>query len=63
VAGVTKVEPQATSKYKVHATRDASADLAAAVMNAQGRLIRLAVEEPSLDAIYTRYFEEQARAA
>ncbi|HEY1721342.1 MAG TPA: ABC transporter ATP-binding protein [Magnetospirillaceae bacterium] len=67
VSGVTKVEPQAgnlaTNKYKVFASRDVSADLAAAVMNAQGRLIRLAVEEPSLDAIYTRYFEEQSRAA
>ena len=63
VAGVTTVEPQTTNRYKVFASRDASADLAAAVMAAQGRLIRLAVEEPSLDAIYTRYFEEQSRAA
>jgi len=63
VAGVTKVESVATGRYKVFATRDASADLAAAVMAAQGQLIRLAVEEPSLDAIYTRYFEEQSRAA
>jgi ABC-2 type transport system ATP-binding protein len=63
VSGVTKVEPQAANRYKVFASRDASADLAMAVMDAQGRLIRLAVEEPSLDAIYTRYFEEQARAA
>ncbi len=63
VAGVTKVETVAAGRYKVFATRDASADLAVAVMGAQGRLIRLAVEEPSLDAIYTRYFEEQSRAA
>ncbi len=63
VPGVTKVEPQATHRYKVFASRDASADLAVAVMGAQGRLIRLAVEEPSLDSIYTRYFEEQSRAA
>jgi len=63
VAGVTKVESVSSHQYKVFATRDASADLAMAVMSAQGRLIRLAVEEPSLDAIYTRYFEEQSRAA
>jgi ABC-2 type transport system ATP-binding protein len=63
VPGVNKVETVATDSYKVFASRDASADLAQAVMAAQGRLIRLAVEEPSLDAIYTRYFEEQSRAA
>ena len=63
VAGVTKVEPDGLNKYKIFATRDVSAELASAVMSAQGRLIRLAVEEPSLDAIYTRYFEEQDRAA
>jgi ABC-2 type transport system ATP-binding protein len=63
VAGVTKVESVSSHQYKVFATRDASADLAVAVMAAHGRLIRLAVEEPSLDAIYTRYFEEHSRAA
>ena len=63
VPGVTKVETVGGDRYKVFAARDASADLAQAVMGAQGRLIRLAVEEPSLDAIYTRYFEEQSRAA
>ena len=63
VPGVTSVTPIETGRYKVFAARDVSADLAAAVMAAQGRLIRLAVEEPSLDAIYTRYFEEQSRAA
>jgi ABC-2 type transport system ATP-binding protein len=63
VSGVIKVEPEAANRYRVFASRDVSADLAVAVMGAQGRLIRLAVEEPSLDAIYTRYFEEQARAA
>ncbi len=63
VSDVTKVVPEAANRYRVFASRDVSADLAVAVMGAQGRLIRLAVEEPSLDAIYTRYFEEQARAA
>jgi hypothetical protein len=28
----------------------------------QGRLKYLGVQEPSLDAIYTRYFEKQAQA-
>lgn len=63
VPGVLKVEAQAANKFKVFASRDASADLAVAVMGAASRLIRLAVEEPSLDAIYARYFEEHSRAA
>ncbi len=55
VAGVTKVETVAAGRYKVFATRDASADLAVAVMGAQGRLIRLASKNrawtPSTPAI------------
>jgi ABC-2 type transport system ATP-binding protein len=63
VVGVTKVEQESTNRFRVSASRDCSADLAAAEMATKGRLVRLAVEEPSLDAIYTRYFEEQSRAA
>jgi hypothetical protein len=34
--------------------------VAAAVVAAGGRLLRLSVEEPSLEAIYTRYFQTHA---
>ena len=36
---------------------------AAAVVNAGGQLRRLSVEEPSLDAIYNRYFETHQQGA
>ena len=40
--------------------RDVRAQAAVAVVNAGGQLRRLSVEEPSLDAIYTRYFQNQS---
>ena len=36
---------------------------AAAVVNAGGSLRRLSIDEPSLDAIYNRYFQNQHRSA
>jgi hypothetical protein len=36
-------------------------EAAAEVVAMQGRLKYLGVQEPSLDAIYTRYFESQIR--
>jgi ABC-2 type transport system ATP-binding protein len=35
-------------------------DAAAAVIAAGGRLLSLSIEEPSLDDIYTRYFQKKA---
>ena len=40
------------------ASGDLRAEAAEAVMAAGGRLLKLDIEEPSLDDIYTRYFEE-----
>ena len=37
--------------------RDVRSEAAAAVVGAGGRLMRLSVDEPSLEAIYTRYFQ------
>ena len=42
------------------ADRDVRPEAAAAVVAAGGRLLRLSVEEPSLEAIYTRYFQTHA---
>jgi ABC-2 type transport system ATP-binding protein len=42
------------------AERDVRPDAAAAVVAAGGRLLSLSIEEPSLEAIYTRYFENGA---
>jgi hypothetical protein len=41
---------------RVYAERDVRPE-AAAVVAAGGRLLRLSVETPSLEMIYTRYFE------
>jgi ABC-2 type transport system ATP-binding protein len=48
-----------TTFYRLAADRDVRADAARAVVLAGGSLTRLSVEEPSLEAIYTRYFNER----
>jgi ABC-2 type transport system ATP-binding protein len=58
VTGVTAVEVLPANRYRLMADRDVRSDAAAAAVSAGGRLLRLSVEEPSLEAIYTRYFHE-----
>jgi ABC-2 type transport system ATP-binding protein len=57
IPGVQKVEPAGTNRLRFLADRDVRPEAAAAVVAAGGRLLRLSVEEPSLEAIYTRYFQ------
>jgi ABC-2 type transport system ATP-binding protein len=57
VPGVQKVERVAADRLRLLAERDVRPEAAAAVVGAGGRLLRLSVEEPSLEAIYTRYFQ------
>ena len=57
VPGVTTVEATGTNRMRLLAERDVRPDAAAAVVAAGGRLLSLSIEEPSLEAIYTRYFE------
>ena len=45
--------------YRLTADRDVRADAARAVVAADGALTRLSVDDPSLDAIYVRFFERQ----
>ena len=45
---------------RARALCDVRPDAAAAVVAAGGRLLSLSIEEPSLEAIYTRYFENAA---
>ncbi len=59
VPGVTSVETTGPDRVRLLADRDVRPDAAAAVVAAGGRLLRLSVEEPSLEAIYTRYFHDQ----
>jgi ABC-2 type transport system ATP-binding protein len=56
IPGVSGVEKTGTAKLRLHADRDVRPEAAAEVVAMQGRLKYLGVQEPNLDAIYTRYF-------
>jgi ABC-2 type transport system ATP-binding protein len=57
VPGVRSVEEAAPGRLRLFTESDVRAECAAAVVNGGGRLLRISVEEPSLDAIYNRYFQ------
>jgi len=58
VKGVLNVKRVRANEYEVETTHDLRPEVARAVVEAGGRLYSLNVEEPSLDEIYTRYFQE-----
>jgi ABC-2 type transport system ATP-binding protein len=57
IPGVSGVENTGIGKLRLHADRDVRPEAAAEVVAMHGRLKYLGVQEPSLEAIYTRYFE------
>ena len=57
VSGVGKVDTVGPNRWALGSERDVRPEAASAVVGAGGRLFRLSVEEPSLEAIYTRYFQ------
>jgi ABC-2 type transport system ATP-binding protein len=59
IAGVLSVQQTAEGIYRLTADHDVRAEAARAVVAADGALTRLSVDDPSLDAIYTRFFEKQ----
>jgi ABC-2 type transport system ATP-binding protein len=60
VPGVRDVESPRANAFRLLTERDVRPEVAAAVVGAGGRLLRLSVQEPSLETIYTRYFEKQS---
>jgi ABC-2 type transport system ATP-binding protein len=60
VPGVMTVIQTGETSYRMTADHDVRAEAARAVVAADGALTRLSVDEPSLDAIYTCFFEQQA---
>jgi len=60
IHGVSGVELPGIGKPRLHADRDVRPEAAAEVVAMPGRLTFLGVHEPSLEAIYTRYFEARA---
>jgi len=64
--GVRSVEAPAPGRFRMTCDRDLRSEAAAAVVAAGGRLKNLSLDEPSLEEIYTRYFQtvqEEARHA
>lgn len=59
IPGVTNVEALAADRFRMTADRDVRPDAAYAVVGANGSLRKLSVDEPSLEAIYSRYFQNQ----
>jgi ABC-2 type transport system ATP-binding protein len=59
VPGVRSVEPVGADRFRLLAEGDVRPAAAAAVVNAGGSLRQLSVENPSLETIYNRYFENQ----
>jgi ABC-2 type transport system ATP-binding protein len=57
IPGVSRVEQVGSGKLRLHADRDVRPEAAAEVVAMHGRLKHLGVDEPSLEAIYTHYFE------
>jgi ABC-2 type transport system ATP-binding protein len=60
IPGVMTVAQPAATVYRLTADHDVRAEAARVVVAADGALTRLSIDEPSLDAIYTRVFEKQA---
>jgi ABC-2 type transport system ATP-binding protein len=60
VPGVRGVETTRPDCFRLLAEGDVRPEAAAAVVAAGGRLLRLSVEEPSLEMIYTRYFQSSS---
>jgi ABC-2 type transport system ATP-binding protein len=59
IVGVTAVERVSEDRYRLTADRDVRPEAARAVVAANGALRRLSVADPSLEAIYTQYFQQQ----
>jgi ABC-2 type transport system ATP-binding protein len=57
---VTIAQQTGAVTYRLTADHDVRAEAARAVVTAGGALTRLSVDNPSLDVIYTRFFERQA---
>jgi ABC-2 type transport system ATP-binding protein len=62
IPGVTGVQQTGDTTWRLTADRDVRPDAARAVVGADGALLRLSVDDPSLESIYTRFFETQANA-
>jgi ABC-2 type transport system ATP-binding protein len=58
IQGVSSVEQTGAINYRLTADHDVRAEAARAVVAADGALTRLSIDDPSLDAIYLRFFDK-----
>jgi ABC-2 type transport system ATP-binding protein len=63
VEGVQKVTHEADGTWRIVADRDVRAAVAQRIVTGGGSLVRLADLQPSLEEVYTRYFQEEVRNA
>lgn len=63
VEGVQTVRQESDGSWRVVADRDVRAAVAQRIISAGGALMRLADLQPSLEEVYTRYFQEAHHAA
>lgn len=63
IEGLQQVVPEGVGSWKVVADREIRATVAKRIVAAGGSLTRLAELQPSLEEVYTRYFEEARHAA
>jgi ABC-2 type transport system ATP-binding protein len=63
IEGVQQVVADGEGAWRVVADRDVRAEVARRVVSAGGSLTRLAELQPSLEEVYTRYFQEARHAA
>ncbi|HKS87623.1 MAG TPA: ABC transporter ATP-binding protein [Pseudolabrys sp.] len=61
--GVRSVEQPAAGRWRLACDRDLRPEAAAEVIAAGARLSRLSLDEPSLETIYTRYFQNLQEVA
>ncbi|MBL0897330.1 MAG: ABC transporter ATP-binding protein [Reyranella sp.] len=63
VEGVQRVTEEGADTWRVVADRDVRATVARCIVSSGGSLTRLADLQPSLEEVYTRYFQEARHAA
>lgn len=63
IAGVQQVVPAGEGAWRITAGRDVRAEAARCIIAAGGSLTKLSDLQPSLEEVYTRYFQEARHAA
>ncbi len=58
LAGVVQVDRVNRDTYEILATDDIRPEVAKAIVQADGKLLSLSLDEPNLEEIYARYFKE-----